>query len=198
MIFHFGTSQLMCQNKLLGVVGGVLGRYTLLIFQKLFTGKSVFLINQFTFWNFSHVNTIKCIFASQFYHPSLYLLAGAKWLQPWHWGSSAHCLAQSAAVTTWLSKIISLSSSSLASWSSSSLPLFTIHTKSVLLIGQICIRQFLVELNSIYHQRRHHRDLGTPYFSVTPRSVWYIDIEYRLSIYRHFWKILISMKYRID
>ena len=63
MIFHFGTSQLMCQNKLLGVVGGVLGRYTLLIFQKLFTGKSVFLINQFTFWNFSNVNTIKCIFA---------------------------------------------------------------------------------------------------------------------------------------
>ena len=63
MIFHFGTSQLMCQNKLLGVVGGVLGRNTLLIFQKLFTGKSVFLINQFTFWNFSHVNTIKCIFA---------------------------------------------------------------------------------------------------------------------------------------
>ena len=53
----------MCQNKLLGVVGGVLGRYTLLIFQKLFTGKSVFLINQFTFWNFSHVDTIKCIFA---------------------------------------------------------------------------------------------------------------------------------------
>ena len=63
MIFHFGTSQLMCQNKLLGVVGGVLGWYTLLIFQKLFTGKSVFLINQFTFWNFSNVNTIKCIFA---------------------------------------------------------------------------------------------------------------------------------------
>ena len=25
-IFHFGTAQLMCQNKLLGVVGGVLGR----------------------------------------------------------------------------------------------------------------------------------------------------------------------------
>ena len=67
MIFHFGTSQLMCQNKLLGVVGGVLGWHTLLIFQKLFTGKSVFLINQFTFWNFSHVNTIKCIFARQCY-----------------------------------------------------------------------------------------------------------------------------------
>ena len=31
--FHFGTAQLMCQNKLLGVVGGVLGRHTLLIFQ---------------------------------------------------------------------------------------------------------------------------------------------------------------------
>ena len=55
----------MCQNKLLGVVGGVLGRNTSLIFQKLFTGKSVFLINQFTFWNFSNVNTIKCIFAEQ-------------------------------------------------------------------------------------------------------------------------------------
>ena len=53
----------MCQNRLLGVVGGVLGRNTLLILQKLFTGKSVFLINQFTFWNFSNVNTIKCIFA---------------------------------------------------------------------------------------------------------------------------------------
>ena len=63
MIFHFGTSHLMCQNKLLGVVGGVLGRNASLIFQKLFTGKSVFLINQFTFWNFSNDNTIKCIFA---------------------------------------------------------------------------------------------------------------------------------------
>ena len=59
----------MCQNKLLGVVGGVLGRNTSLIFQKLFTGKSVFLINQFTFWNFSHVNTIKCIFAQFFSLP---------------------------------------------------------------------------------------------------------------------------------
>ena len=78
MIFHFGTSQLMCQNKLLGVVGGVLGRHTLLIFQKLFTGKSVFLINQFTFWNFSHVNTIKCIFASweQCFHLDSMLQAG--------------------------------------------------------------------------------------------------------------------------
>ena len=45
----------MCQNKLLGVVGGVLGRYTSLIFQKLFSGKSVFLINQFTFWKFSQL-----------------------------------------------------------------------------------------------------------------------------------------------
>ena len=63
MIFHFGTSHLMCQNNFLGVVGGVFGRNASLIFQKLFTGKSVFLINQFTFWNFSNVNTIKCIFA---------------------------------------------------------------------------------------------------------------------------------------
>ena len=55
----------MWQNKLLGVVGGVLGRNTSLIFQKLFTGKSIFLINQFTFWNFSNVNTIKCIFCQQ-------------------------------------------------------------------------------------------------------------------------------------
>ena len=55
----------MCQNKLLGVVGGVLGRNASLIFQNLFTGKSVFLINQFTFWNFSNVNTIKCIFADR-------------------------------------------------------------------------------------------------------------------------------------
>ena len=45
----------MCQNKLLGVVGGALGRYTSLIFQKLFSGKSVFLINQFTFWKFSQL-----------------------------------------------------------------------------------------------------------------------------------------------
>ena len=30
-----------------------------------------------------------------------YLFAGAKWLHPWHWGSSAHCLAHSPAVTTW-------------------------------------------------------------------------------------------------
>ena len=61
--FHFGPSKLMCQIKLLGVVGGVLGRNTLLIFQQRFAGKSVFLINQFTFWNFSIANTIKCIFA---------------------------------------------------------------------------------------------------------------------------------------
>ena len=71
MIFHFGTSHLMCQNKLLGVVGGVLGRNASLIFQKLFTGKSVFLINQFTFWNFSNVNTIKCIFAKHLYQHTL-------------------------------------------------------------------------------------------------------------------------------
>ena len=44
--------------------GMTLHRTTSLIFQKLFTGKSVFLINQFTFWNFSNVNTIKCIFAA--------------------------------------------------------------------------------------------------------------------------------------
>ena len=64
--FHFGPSKLMCQIKLLGVVGGVLGRNTLLIFQQRFAGKSVFLINQFTFWNFSIANTIKCIFAFGF------------------------------------------------------------------------------------------------------------------------------------
>ena len=74
MIFHFGTSHLMCQNKLLGVVGGVLGRNASLIFQKLFTGKSVFLINQFTFWNFSNVNTIKCICK-----PPL----AKKWMKSW-------------------------------------------------------------------------------------------------------------------
>ena len=34
--FHFGTAELICQNKFLGVVGGVLGWNTLLIFQSLF------------------------------------------------------------------------------------------------------------------------------------------------------------------
>ena len=34
--FHFGTAELICQNKVLGVVGGVLGWNTLLIFQSLF------------------------------------------------------------------------------------------------------------------------------------------------------------------
>ena len=35
-LFHFGTAELICQNKVLGVVGGVLGWNTLLIFQSLF------------------------------------------------------------------------------------------------------------------------------------------------------------------
>ena len=29
--FHFGTAQLMCQNKLLGVVGGALGRLQVIL-----------------------------------------------------------------------------------------------------------------------------------------------------------------------
>ena len=49
--------------------------------------------------NFNIINII--ILSS----PPLYLLAGAKWLHPWHWDSSAHCLAQSAAVTTWSNNI---------------------------------------------------------------------------------------------
>ena len=53
----------MYQNKALGVVGGVLGRNAKLKFQQRITGKSVFLIYQYTFWNVSIVNTINCNFA---------------------------------------------------------------------------------------------------------------------------------------
>ena len=53
----------MYQIKALGVVGGALGRNAKLKFQHKITEKSVFLMYQYTFWNFSFVNTINCNFA---------------------------------------------------------------------------------------------------------------------------------------
>ena len=41
----------------------------------------------------------------------------------------------------------------------------------------------------------HDKTVGKHFFHTSP--VRYIDIEYRLSIYRHFWKILILIFFRI-
>ena len=70
----------MCQNKLLGVVGGVLGHYTSLIFQKLFSGKSAFLINQFTFWKFSQL----CF---SFWYANINIPNDAAWGGWWGFGT---------------------------------------------------------------------------------------------------------------
>ena len=110
--------------------------------------------------NYPHPNFIIIILSS----PPLYLLAGAKWPHPWHWGSSAHCLAQSAGVATWLNNI-SITTKAREGHG-------IIFSSSVNII--ICGCEHLAPILSHHTPKRHHSMHNSSLPSFMFKPVWLI------------------------